>query len=152
MINLLALFASSPSRTEPTVVSLNSGEPPHFFSTSVPGIQEFSIDPDGNCYYAWQAGANQQYQTANAWIRPVTEAPGTYQCRFTSATGSPLHSTTTAINVWHALSTGEWRMRLDDNDASPGSKSNIVHLEFRKGTGPVLVSADITMRAEYDAF
>ena len=106
------------------------------------------IDDDGNIYKSEDTGVESwvQIDTATNWLRPAGKAPGLYEVRHTSVTGTALDFATAAVDTWHALSGGDYIV-YQSVLAPPVSSSTTLTIEIRYNGGAVLSSASYTMAA-----
>ena len=76
--------------------------------------------------------------TQNQTITPGSNV-GDYQIRWTSPLGDNPTATTSAQNVWYAMSGGDWFVRW--TQSGTGNTSGSVTVEIRRGTGPTIQTA-----------
>lgn len=108
--------------------------------------KDLKVDNDGMIYHRSNGGSYIQLDDATGdWIRPIAEAPGTYQVRYTNLTGDALSSSTAAEDVWYALSSGDFTLTIS---SSTGLKTSNFDIEIRRGgSGAALVSASYSIAA-----
>ena len=76
------------------------------------------------------------------WITPKASAPSDYEARATLDSGD---TPTGTLNSWQALTSNRaWSL----TQSTTGSKQAILTIEIRKGSGPALASATVTLEVE----
>jgi hypothetical protein len=97
-------------------------------------------DNDGNMYSdkGTATPSWSQLDSVNDWVRPTGSAPGLYEVRYTSLTGDAVYAATTAEDVWHSLSGGDWT--IEQRRTSIGTNDSIFLIQIRYNGGSVLAS------------
>lgn len=110
---------------------------------------DLKFDQDGNEYVSKNGAAYVQRNAANCWLRPTVSAPGLYEIRYTSASGSGNLSGPVAENAWRAFSTGDFIMNIFDTVDSVPNENATFTIEVRLDGGPVLNSGVYTIQANF---
>lgn len=141
----ILLAASLPGRNPVTL----SGGTYNAGNMGADAYSYFIVDQNGNTYKRANNDTPIQVNTTDDWIRPTSEAPGTYQVRVTNVTGDlSFWSSTSAEDAWYTLSTSDWFVWVWDSTIGFGGKSITFDVEIRKGTGPTLASTSYTLSAD----
>jgi hypothetical protein len=100
------------------------------------------IDNNGNVYRSVDTGVASwsQIDSAADWVRPTSAAPGAYEVRYTSRTGSTLSFNTASEDTWHPLSSGDFIL-YNSVTAVSGDRDSTFTVEIRDGSSG---SADVS--------
>jgi hypothetical protein len=116
----------------------------------------YKIDQDGKVYQSKTTSSTpnwEQINSANDWVRPVSEAPGLWEVRYTNVTGDSPYGTLTTTNedVWHSLSTSDWEIwQRETSPVEPGTMQTNCDIELRYNGGSVLESCTLQLEAAVD--
>jgi hypothetical protein len=101
----------------------------------------YTLESDGDVISATTDGGSVD---EGDWIAPKANAPSDYECRVTLDSGDT--PTTGTLNSWLALTSDRsWTLSVI---ASGNSAQCSLTVEIRKGSGPALASATVTLYAE----
>ncbi len=109
------------------------------------GLASVRFNSDGTV----DEGAAGNYSQINAgtdWVRPVSEAPGSYQIRARRVSGAPASNVLgAALNTWLALTTSRtWTVGAGLNQLV----SVTLRINIREGTGAILDTGDYVLSAQ----
>lgn len=136
------------------VLTLSGGNLPAGNSGAICTAQ-FKVDNDGNMYSRVNNTVWNQISSTTDWVRPASASPGSYEVRYTNASGDTgFLSATTAEDTWHPMTTGDWIITItDDTPIGATQSSATFDIEIRIGSsGSAAVSASYTLTANRDDF
>ncbi len=92
-----------------------------------------------------QGSVSSQINAGTDWVRPVSEAPGSYQIRAQLVSGVASNVAGAALDTWHALtSSREWTVGAGLNQLV----SVTLRISIREGTGAILDTGDYVISAQ----
>ncbi len=91
------------------------------------------------------AGSYSQINAGTDWVRPASEAPGSYQIRAQLVSGVASNVAGAALNTWLALTTSRtWTVGAGLNELV----SVTLQIDIREGTGAILDTGDYAISAQ----
>ena len=148
MINLLALFASSPSRTEPTVVTLTDASISHV-TPSPAAVALLTINTDGTVDKTEGVTVTQINPTTD-WIIPNGLASSQYEVKWDVISGTSPNTKTTwpTEATYFDLSTVRTIGHTLGTTATVGG---VLRISIRRNGGAIIDTADFTFNAQVTA-
>lgn len=115
-------------------------------SSPTDAYARLKVDQDGQVYESLDTGSESWslIDSATDWIRPLLEAPGDVEVRFTNLVNDALFSSTVVEDTWHPMSSSDFI--LVQREVGLGVSESTFDVEARYGSsGGAKVSAEYTL-------